>query len=668
MENSKIQSNEFLGTGKVKNLLLKFSVPCVLSLIIQALYNLVDQIYIGHSPELGAIGNAATGIVYPLTVIALGIGLWLGDGAAACMSINQGRNNAQGSSKSVGTAFTIGTLSGILMTILVLCLKTPILQAIGGSGVVLDAAVEYSVFISIGFTFFILACVLNPIIRADGSPKYAMLAMAVGAVLNIILDPIFIYACGMGMTGAALATFLGQTLTFAMHFIYLFRSKTFRVNIKDFIPSCKHIGELLKFGISSFLTQIAIVIISIVNNILLGIYSASSGYDIMVTQGVITLAFKVFGIVVSIIVGIASGGQPIVGYNYGAKKYDRVKQTYKFILIATVIVGIIATILFEACPTLFLLIFGDGGSSVDKTMYSNFTALTFRIYLGFILLTCVTKVTAIFMQSIGKPVKAAVISMGRDVVFLVPPAILMCVFGGVDLLLWSAPIADVLAFILSAVLVVSELKRMPEQENRSEEEIDNSIASSVSGRIITIAREHGTKGRAIGEAVAKKLGIPFYDKTITALVAEQSGLAKEFVESINEGEINLAQSLYIGLEPSSQAALAQNKVLNAIAQNGACVIVGRCADYVLKEFKPLKVFICAPKEYRIKKISEMYGDNEIQAAHNIEKSDKRRAAYYNMITSQEWGMASNYDLSINSDIGVQASANLIVEYLKSSEK
>lgn len=668
MDNFKVQSNEFLGTGKVKNLLLKFSVPCVLSLIIQALYNLVDQIYIGHSADLGAVGNAATGIVYPLTVIALGIGLWLGDGAAACMSINQGRNNAQGSAKSVGTAFTLGTLAGIVMTILVLCLKKPILQAIGGSGVVLDAAVEYSVFISIGFTFFILACVLNPIIRADGSPKYAMLAMAIGAVLNIILDPIFIYACGMGMTGAALATFLGQVVTFALHFIYLFRSKTFRVKLKDFIPSGKHIGELLKFGISSFLTQIAIVIISIINNVLLGIYSASSGYDIMVTQGVITLAFKVFGIVVSIIVGIASGGQPIVGYNYGAKKYDRVKQTYKYIMIATVIVGIIATVLFEACPTLFLLIFGDGGSSVDKTMYSNFTALTFRIFLGFILLTCVTKVTAIFMQSIGKPVKAAVISMGRDVVFLVPPAILMCVFGGVDLLLWSAPIADVLAFILAAVLVILELKRMPKQSNSSEEESDNSIASSVSGRIITIAREHGTKGRAIGQSVAKKLGIPFYDKTITALVAEQSGLSKEFVESVNEGETNLAQSLYIGLEPSSQAALAQNKVLHAIAKRGACVIVGRCADYVLKEFNPLKVFIYAPKEYRIKQITEMYGDNQTQAARNMEKSDKRRAAYYNMITSQQWGKASNYDLSINSDVGIEATANLIVEYLKSGDK
>ena len=459
MEETEVQNNEFLMTEKVGRLLVKFSVPCVLSLIIQALYNLVDQIFIGHSAKLGAVGNAATGVVYPLTVIALGIGLWLGDGAAAAMSINQGRNNAQGSSKSVGTAFSVGTLSGVVMTVLVLCLRTPILQAIGGKGVVLDAAVEYSLFIAIGFPFFILACVLNPIIRADGSPKYAMIAMAAGAVLNIALDPIFIYACGMGMTGAALATFLGQAITFLLHFIYLFRSKTFRVKIKDFISSGKKIGEMLKYGISSFLTQIAIVIISIVNNVLLGIYSASSGYEVMVTQGVITLAFKVFGIVVSIIVGIASGGQPIVGYNYGAGKYDRVKRAYFIILISTVIVGIVATVLFEAYPQMFLYIFGDGGDAVDKEAYRQFTVLTFRIYLGFILLTCVTKASAIFMQSIGKPVQAAIISLCRDVVFLVPPAVLMCVYGGVNLLLWSAPVADILSFILCAALVIRQLQK-----------------------------------------------------------------------------------------------------------------------------------------------------------------------------------------------------------------
>lgn len=456
-----IQSNNFLGTEKVGKLLLKFSLPCVLSLVIQALYNLVDQIFIGHSPALGAIGNAATGIVYPLTVIALGAGLWFGDGAAAYMSINQGRNDNKTSAKSVANAMVAGTAIGAILTILVLCLKRPILSAIGASGEILDASCEYSVFISIGFIFFILACVLNPIIRADGSPKFAMFAMAIGAVTNIILDPVFIYAAKLGMTGAALATFLGQTITFILHIAYLFKSKTFKVALKDFIPDFKIIAKMLKFGISSFLTQLAIVIISVVNNALLKGYSLSSGYDPQITQGVITLAFKVFGIVVSIVIGIASGGQPILGYNYGAKKNSRVKKTYFYILIATIIVEIISTILFEACPKLFLLIFGDGGDQVDKTAYAEFTVKTFRMYLGFIALTCIIKVSVIFLQSIGKPILAATVSMCRDVIVLVPAAIIMCVCGGVDLLLWSAAISDCASFILCVIIIILVLKKMP---------------------------------------------------------------------------------------------------------------------------------------------------------------------------------------------------------------
>ena len=190
-------------------------------------------------------------------------------------------------------------------------------------------------------------------------------------------------------------------------------------------------------------------------------YSLSSGYDPQITQGVITLAFKVFGIVVSIVIGIASGGQPILGYNYGAKKNSRVKKTYFYILIATIIVGIISTILFEACPKLFLLIFGDGGDQVDKTAYAEFTVKTFRIYLGFIALTCIIKVSAIFLQSIGKPILAATVSMCRDVIVLVPAAIIMCVCGGVDLLLWSAAISDCASFILCVIIIISVLKKMP---------------------------------------------------------------------------------------------------------------------------------------------------------------------------------------------------------------
>lgn len=452
--------NDFLGKEKVSKLLRMFAIPCVLSLIIQSLYNLVDQIYIGHAPNLGAIGNAATGIVYPLTVIALGLGLWLGDGCAACMSLNQGKNDTKGTSRSVGTAVVYGFISSVILMVICFLFKDNLLSLIGARDEILVFSSEYANFIFGGFIFFLLACVLNPIIRADGSPKYAMAAMAIGAIINIGLDPIFIYACNMGMTGAALATFVGQVITFVLHFIYLFKTKTFKLKLKDFIPNVRAIIKIIQLGISSFLTQLAIVIISIINNMLLAKFSLSSGYDTYITQGVITLAFKVFGIVISIIVGIASGGQPIVGYNYGAQKYDRVKQALKYILISTIIVGIIATLIFECVPQVFLYIFGDGGEGVDQIAYRNFTFLTFRIYLGFILLTCIIKVLAIFFQAIGSPVKATIISMMRDVIILVPVSIILINWTGIEGFLWSAGISDIVTFILAMVLTILILKKM----------------------------------------------------------------------------------------------------------------------------------------------------------------------------------------------------------------
>lgn len=529
--------NNFLGTEKVGKLMKMFAIPCVLSLIIQSLYNLVDQIYIGHCDTLGAAGNAATGIVYPLTVVALGIGLWIGDGCAACMSLNQGQGNTKGTARSVGTALFYGTAASIVLMIICFCLKDKILVAIGAQGDILDKSSEYANFIIGGYLFFTLACVLNPIVRADGSPKFAMLAMAIGAIINIALDPIFIFGFKMGMTGAALATFLGQLITFVLHVAYLFKSKTFKLKIADFIPS-KEIASILKFGISSLLTQLAIVIISIVNNILLYQYSAGSGYDTAITQGVITLAFKVFGIVVSVAIGIASGAQPVIGYNYGAKKYDRVKKALLYMMIATVIVGVISTIIFEAIPQVFLLIFGDGGEGVDPVIYKEFTCLTFRIYLGFILFTCLVKNLAIFFQAIGSPVKATIISMTRDVIILVPLSIIMAKFGGIQALLWSAPISDTVGVILAVILTVHALAIMNKKAKEVPiEETTAQIKESQAGVIITLARQHGASGREIGKLLAEKLGVPYYNKDLTLLTAQESGLSQEYVRDVEDGKL-----------------------------------------------------------------------------------------------------------------------------------
>lgn len=436
---------------------------------------------------------------------------------------------------------------------------------------------------------------MNPIVRADGSPKFAMLAMAIGAVTNIVLDPIFIFGLDMGITGAALATFIGQFITFVLHIVYLFKAKTFKLTWKDLIPSGNDLKASLKYGISSFLTQISIVIISVVNNILL--VSFSGIYTPAVTQGVITLAFKVFGIVVSIVVGIAAGGQPIIGYNYGAKQYDRVKETFKKIMTATIIVGIVSTLIFEISPQIFLYIFGNGGAGVNPELYRDFTCLTFRIYLGFILLTCVIKASSIFFQSIGKPVTASLISMFRELIFLIPATIILVNIGGIDAMLWSAGISDVLTFIFTVVCLVLIFKKLP--QTATTEQIENKaiIQKSKQGLIITISREHGSGGREIAINLAKELGVPFYDKEISSLIAKETGLSNEFIEGIEENPA-LFNSLYLSKEITIMSISAQTKLLNKIAENGACVILGRAADFILKDYDLCRVFIYAPMDFK----------------------------------------------------------------------
>ena len=497
--------NKFLGTEKVGKLLKMFSIPCVLSLIIQALYNLVDQIFIGNS-NLGQLGNTATGIVYPLTVIALALGLFIGDGSAACISINQGRSQTKDTHKTIGTGITIGLIVSAVLVAFSFIFRKGILVGFGAKEAsVLQYSMEYSTWIIIGFPLFLLACVLNPIIRADGSPKFAMLSMALGAVTNIALDPLFIYAFKMGMNGAALATFIGQLVTFVLSAIYFFKSKNFKLSLKSFIPDFKLLWLSLKLGISSFLTQISIVIISIVTNNILNVYLPGDTSAI----GLLTIAFKVFGIVVSIAVGIASGGQPILGYNYGAKKYDRVKQAFKYIMLTTFIVGVVATILFEACPQYILAIFG-------YSQVPEFGMLIFRIYLGFILLTCLTKVASILFQAVGCPIKSTLIAMLRDLIFLVPLTILLpLTTKTIYPFYWAAPISDFLTTIVAGGLLIDLFKQMS-KEQTPQTESNFAILPSHKGVIITISRQHGAGGREIGQKLAKKLGVPFYDKELTA--------------------------------------------------------------------------------------------------------------------------------------------------------
>ena len=462
-----MNSSTFLGKEKMSKLIVKFSIPCILSLLVSALYNIVDQIFIGNS-SVGTLGNTATTIVFPLTVIALAFGLVLGDGAAAYMSILLGKGENDKLPKVVGTSITISLVCSLLFYVVCFPLLDNILDFFGAkTPESLALAHEYGFIIVIGFPFYILTSTLNSIIRADNSPQVAMISLVAGALFNIVFDALMILVWNMGLFGAALATILGQVVSFVISSLYLFKTKTFKLTLKSFIPDFKKLGSVLKLGLSSFLTQISIVIISVVSMNTLARYGRDSKYGVNDPQAIVGVVMKVFTIVINIVVGIAAGAQPVIGYNYGAKKYDRVKQGYFIVLISSTIVALIATILFQTIPTQIVGLFG--AKTTNPETYFEFGEKTVRIYLMFIIFTCIQKVSSIFLQSISSPVKATVLSLVRDVITFVPLTICLPMGMGIEGELWAAPISDTIALVITFILVFLEFKKLDKNKNFASE-------------------------------------------------------------------------------------------------------------------------------------------------------------------------------------------------------
>lgn len=655
------ENNKYLGTEKISKLLLKFAIPCILSLLISSLYNIVDQIFIGNS-ELGYLGNAATTIVYPITIIAVAFAWCFGDGAAAFLSLCQGRKDTKNVHQAIGNGIIITFIISILFLILGFGFMDKILYAFGASEATIGLARDYFIIILSAIPVYMLANMMNAVIRADGSPAFSMASTLSGAILNIILDPIFIFVFNLGIKGAAWATIIGQIVSFIIAFAYLFRTKTFKLNLNSFKMNFKLFSNVIKLGVSTFITQMSIVVISLVCNIMLSKYGAMSKYGEDIPIAVIGIAMKVFTIVINIVVGIIIGAQPILGYNYGAKNYERVRKTFKIVLLLTVLVGIISTLIFELCPQIVIKMFGT-----ESDLYMEFAVMTFRIFLMLVTFTCTIKMISIFFQAVGEPVKAAIVSLLRDIVCFVPLVIILPNFLGVTGTLWAAPIADMIGIIFSGILVVIFFKGI--SKVKVEKSIPNAVLKkSIPGVIITIARQHGSQGKYIGKLVAEKLNIPYYYKEMTALAAQESGLDKEFISKLHADSPDKLNDLYLTTAPVQYAVQAQDRVIKEIASNGSCVIVGRAADYVLRDNKNLvKIFIYAPKDYRISNIMEMYQDSKTDATKNVEKSDKTRANYYKIISGLEWGKLENYDLCIDSSIGKEETTNIICEYVKNKK-
>jgi len=654
------ENNKYLGEEKISKLLFKFSVPCIFSLLISALYNIVDQIFIGNS-SLGYIGNAATTVVFPITIISMAFAWCVGDGAAAYLSICQGRKDTKNAHKAIGNTLLVTLTISIIFLVICFLFMDNILYAFGASETSISYAKDYFIIILSFIPFYMLTNSFTSVIRADGSPLYTMVATLSGAVINIILDPIFIFGFNMGIKGAAWATIIGQVVSFIIAFSYLFKTKSFKIEKSSFKIDLKVFSNVIKLGISTFITQIAIVIISLVCNLMLVKYGLTSKYGPDIPIAALGIAMKVFSIVINIVVGIIVGGQPILGFNYGARNFERVKETFKIIARLTIIVGLVATISFEVCPEIIIRIFGS-----ESGLYNEFAIMTFRIFLALVMFTCFVKMTSIFFQSIGQPLKAIIISLVRDLVCFVPLVIILPNFFGIKGILYAAPIADIIGLLITVPILISFFKSL--NNEKVMETKANVIKPSKPGVIITIAREHGSQGKYIGELVAKALKIPYYYKEMTALAAKECGLHEEYISKLNQNSPNIMYDLYVSTTPVQEAIKAQDKIIRKIADNGSCVIVGRAADYVLRDYdNTLNIFIYADQEYRVKKVMEMYGDTESKGHKNIVKSDKARANYYKSISGRQWGSMENYDLCINSSIGPEKTVQIILEYVKNMD-
>lgn len=440
---NKTASSHYLATEKISRLLLRFSIPCILSLVISALYNIVDQIFIGNS-SLGYLGNAATGVVFPVTIIALSFAWAFGDGTAAYMSICQGRKDSRSASRCVGSALTVTFVISCLLLIVFWLFPQPILHLFGATDKTIDMATSYFRIVILMMPFYMLMNTMTSIIRADGSPIISMVSILSGAVLNIVLDPIFIYVLKMGIEGAAYATIIGQFVSFIVATSYFFRTKTFKLTWRSFWPDFEVFLNAIKLGLSTFITQISIVVVSLVCNMSLVKYGSQSIYGADIPISVISIETKVYTIVINIVVGIVLGGQPIIGYNYGAKDMVRVKKTLKLILITTAVVGLISTIIFEFFPEAIINLFGKGDD-----LYQEFAVKTFRIFLSLILFTCIIKMSSIFFQAVGQPIKAMVASLARDLLCFIPLVIILPQSFGIDGILMAGPISDAIAIIIT---------------------------------------------------------------------------------------------------------------------------------------------------------------------------------------------------------------------------
>lgn len=445
------QSKNILGYKSIRSLLHQFSIPSIIALVVSSLYNMVDQIFIGHG--VGVLGNAATNIAFPITTICLALSFLLGIGGAAQYSLELGKGNNRKAESAVGNTVVLMLIVGILVFGIVILFLEPLLVLFGSTKDIMPYAYTYTKIISFGIPFFILSTGMSSLIRADGSPKYSMGCMIIGAIVNTILDPIFMFVFHMGIAGAAWATIIGQIVSAFVALYYMFHFKHITLCKESFKLKLYNIYAIISLGAAGFFNQLAMMITQIVTNNVLRHYGALSIYGSEIPIASVGIIMKVTTLFMSLIFGIAQGTQPIVSYNFGAKNYQRVKDTYRLAIFYTTIISIFTFLCFQLFPRQITSFFGNGSEE-----YFLFSERYFRIYMFFIFINGIQPITSMFFSSIGQAGKSVFISLTRQILFLLPLLIIFPIYMGIDGVLYAGPVADLVSFLLTIYFVYKQFK------------------------------------------------------------------------------------------------------------------------------------------------------------------------------------------------------------------
>lgn len=654
-----------LGRDDINKLLVAFTIPCVVSMLINSVYNIVDQIFIGKG--VGTLGNAATNVIFPLVIIFNAISGLIGNGAAANLSLKLGEGEEREGARIVGSSFVVSVLVSVILSIVAYLLLPKLVYIFGCTNSVYKYAIDYGRIIVLGAPFMLIYSSLSQLIRADGSPRYSMVLLVVGAIINIILDPIFIFGLKLGVKGGAWATVIGQVVSFIMAILYLKKFKSVKLTKKSFKVD-RSIFRTLGLGLSSFITQATVLALFVFMNNMMTKYGASTKFGSDIPLSVYGVISKINSLYISTILGISIGAQPIIGFNFGAEEYGRVRLVLKKVLIINLIVGLVFNFVFYLFPEQLVSIF-ISKSDPSYKLFMEFAVIICHTFLMVMGLNFLEMTTSIVVQSLGNVRKATMVSFIRQIILFIPIACFRCIYlnEGVFGVLQAGPIADSITFVIAIFVFGSEYHKLSKADFDVVVSDDDNLNNKYTGKrvVITISREYGSGGRYVGRLLADKMGINFYDKDIINMVSEESGLGVNYI-------INSEQKLVSAKFASNnddRIFISYEKVIKKIAHD-SCVIIGRCADYILRKDKSaVRVFLYSDMDSKVKRCVKYYGVSKDLAVHTIMKTNKERAKHYKYYTDREWNDFNNYDLVINVDsLGVEKTASVIWEFINLKNK